>query len=143
MTSVRYQVLAYYFPSYIVDAQRQTVHGAGMPEYAYARGRRQRLSLNPSNLTDLLTSLSRIIRWGAGLLILSVVTVLPSWAEGNRVSGLLEDSPFGMAACTITRSSFMRRRASFSQMPKSKMKPVVPRSPRRTLAEATRSIFTD
>lgn len=48
-----------------------------------------------------MTSLSRVIRYGASPLIISFVTALVSWAEENRFAGLLANSPFGSGAVAI------------------------------------------
>lgn len=96
MNSIRHRVVDCPFTSHIVVAHCQTVHGAGMPECARARGRRRRVSLNPSSVTDLLISHSRIARWGARLLILSIISVRMCWAEENWLTDLAANSPFGM-----------------------------------------------
>lgn len=48
-----------------------------------------------------MTSLSRVIRYGASLVIISFVTTLVSWAEENRFAGLLANSPFGSGAAAV------------------------------------------
>lgn len=98
MISIRPRLVDFSFPRSIVDAQRQAAHGAGMQEFDCAPGSCRGVGLDPSRLTDSLTFHLRIIRWGASLLLLSIISVRICWAGENRFSDLIANSPFGMSS---------------------------------------------
>jgi len=98
MIAIRPQIAASSFSSCIVDPSCSAVNGAWSMKYTCASSCFPHPGLNHNSSAGLMAYFSRIIRGSAGLFTLSTVTVMKTWAGESRFIGLLENSPFQLAA---------------------------------------------